>query len=101
MQEFFYFPFNFCHYTTILFYNFMHMLQLLFLLFKNAEGIVGKSVELYGWGDVEKKLEVKSCFVSHFCRGRCGLFLCGLMVRQNASTGSQTGDFVLKRKILP
>lgn len=79
----------------------MHMLQLLFLLFKNAEGILGKSVELYGWGDVEKKLEIKSCFVSHFCRGRCGLFLCGLMVRQNASTGSQTGDFVLKRKILP
>ena len=54
-KSFFYFPFNFCHYTTILFYNFMHMLQLLFLLFKNAEGIVGKSVELYGWGDVEKK----------------------------------------------
>ena len=34
-------------FVTILFYNFMHMSQLLFLLFKNAEGIVGKSVELY------------------------------------------------------
>lgn len=60
MQEFFYFPFYFCHYTTILFYNFMHMLQLLFLLFKNAEGIIGKSVELYGWRGIEKKLEVKT-----------------------------------------
>lgn len=38
----------------------MHMLQLLFLLFKNAEGIIGKSVELYGWRDIEKKLEVKT-----------------------------------------
>lgn len=42
----------------------MHMSQLLFLLFKNAKEIVGKSVELYDYGDVEKKLEVKSCFTS-------------------------------------